>query len=95
MTAWFKPKRYGYGPTPISWQGWLLTAVYFAVILVATWMFLPADRPATIDWPQWLVLVGGATVGDDLDQLPHHRRRMALALGQPRQRLRKEKSRDA
>ncbi|MFY9695704.1 MAG: hypothetical protein WA776_07010 [Xanthobacteraceae bacterium] len=26
MTAyWFKPKRYGYGATPVTWQGWALT----------------------------------------------------------------------
>jgi hypothetical protein len=22
---WFKPKRYGYGATPITWQGWAVT----------------------------------------------------------------------
>jgi hypothetical protein len=21
-TYWFKPKRYGYGATPVTWQGW-------------------------------------------------------------------------
>ena len=21
---WFKPKRYGYGATPVHWKGWLL-----------------------------------------------------------------------
>ncbi len=26
MTAyWFRPKRYGYGATPVTWQGWVLT----------------------------------------------------------------------
>jgi hypothetical protein len=24
-TYWFKPKRYGYGATPNTWQGWALT----------------------------------------------------------------------
>jgi hypothetical protein len=27
---WFKPKRYGYGATPVTWQGW---AVTFATVL--------------------------------------------------------------
>ena len=27
---WFRPKRYGYGATPITWEGW---AVTFAVVL--------------------------------------------------------------
>ena len=22
---WFRPKRYGYGATPVTWQGWALT----------------------------------------------------------------------
>ncbi|MGC1780026.1 MAG: hypothetical protein WBB34_18990 [Xanthobacteraceae bacterium] len=24
-TYWFKPKRYGYGATPVTWQGWAVT----------------------------------------------------------------------
>ena len=27
MSYWFRPKRYGYGATPITWQGWLLTVL--------------------------------------------------------------------
>lgn len=31
--AWFAPKRYGYGAgLPITWQGWLATITYIAVI---------------------------------------------------------------
>ena len=33
---WFKPKRYGYGATPISWEGWAMTLVFaFLVTLLA------------------------------------------------------------
>ena len=33
---WFAPRRYGFGAgLPIAWQGWLLLAVYTAVILAA------------------------------------------------------------
>lgn len=28
---WFRPKRYGYGATPVTWQGWLVT---FALTLL-------------------------------------------------------------
>lgn len=28
---WFRPKRYGYGATPITWEGW---AVTFGIVLV-------------------------------------------------------------
>ena len=30
---WFKQKRYGYGATPTTWQGWFLVAVSIAPIL--------------------------------------------------------------
>lgn len=31
--AWFAPKRYGYGATPVRWQGWALVAAYIAAML--------------------------------------------------------------
>lgn len=34
MTYWFKPRRYGYGATPISWQGWFITASFAALIVI-------------------------------------------------------------
>jgi len=30
---WFKPKRYGYGATPITWEGWTVILV-FAFFLI-------------------------------------------------------------
>ncbi len=35
---WFKAKRFGWGWTPVSWQGWLLTIMYvfFLVELALT-----------------------------------------------------------
>ena len=36
---WFKPKTYGYGNTPTSWQGWVSTlgfAGFVAAMVVAT-----------------------------------------------------------
>ncbi|MEJ2376592.1 MAG: hypothetical protein P8Y53_11695 [Pseudolabrys sp.] len=33
---WFKPKRYGYGATPVTWQGWTLTiATVVAMVLIS------------------------------------------------------------
>lgn len=29
---WFAPKRYGFGATPISWQGWALTFGFVALM---------------------------------------------------------------
>ena len=36
---WFKPKRYGYGATPTTWQGWALTLGVVAA-MVAVSLFL-------------------------------------------------------
>jgi len=44
---WFAPKRYGYGAgLPISWQGWVVIAVYVGIVGLAS-RFLPS-RPAVI-----------------------------------------------
>ena len=36
---WFRPKTYGYGATPITWQGWALTIA--AVIVIAVALLIP------------------------------------------------------
>jgi hypothetical protein len=36
---WFKPKRYGYGATPITWQGWAIT-IATVLAMVAVSLFL-------------------------------------------------------
>jgi hypothetical protein len=41
---WFRPKRYGYGATPVTWQGWALIGAAVAVIVAATVLVLPHDR---------------------------------------------------
>ena len=33
---WFRPRRYGIGATPITWQGWLLTIVFLVILVVIT-----------------------------------------------------------
>lgn len=36
---WFKRKRYGYGWTPSSKEGWLLIVVYLAVVIFGGFIF--------------------------------------------------------
>lgn len=40
---WFKRKLYGWGWTPVKWQGWLVVAVYLAL---AVYLFMKADTTA-------------------------------------------------
>ncbi len=35
---WFKLKKYGYGFTPISWEGWLATLIFVALIFVSAYI---------------------------------------------------------
>jgi predicted amidophosphoribosyltransferase len=36
---WFGPKRVGYGIRPQTWQGWLIVAVFVAVVTgIALWL---------------------------------------------------------
>ena len=35
---WFKPKSYGYGLTPITWEGWLCTLVLVVLIFGAAFV---------------------------------------------------------
>lgn len=37
---WFRPKRFGFGATPDSWQGWAVTLL-FAAALMALARFTP------------------------------------------------------
>jgi 4-hydroxybenzoate polyprenyltransferase len=53
-TYWFKPKRYGYGATPVTWQGWLVTLATIFVVMAAS-LLLPTIAPAA-GW-LWLAVL--------------------------------------
>ena len=44
---WFAPKLFGYGATPVTWQGWLVTLLGVGAALAAV-MWLPGDGAKTI-----------------------------------------------
>ena len=35
MKYWFKPKWYGYGFYPVTWEGWLATFTFIAIIFLS------------------------------------------------------------
>lgn len=36
---WFAPKLFGWGATPVTWQGWAATILYSAVVIaLAAWL---------------------------------------------------------
>jgi chromate transport protein ChrA len=43
---WFKPKRYGYGATPVTWQGWAVTlGTVLAMVAVSLYLRPAAKSP--------------------------------------------------
>ena len=40
-TYWFKPREYGYGATPITWQGWAVTVGTMIVVVMSS-LVVPA-----------------------------------------------------
>ena len=52
---WFRPKSFGYGATPVAWQGWvwtlgtaLLTAAAIVTALLAEMRHWPHRRPLQV-----------------------------------------------
>jgi hypothetical protein len=65
MTAryWFRPKRYGLGATPVTWEGWAFTALMVAFIVAISLYVVGATRtPSFMAVMVWAALVGAATV---------------------------------
>lgn len=55
---WFGPKRYGWGWTPVSWQGWLATAAFIAVVGAAIAYFRPSITALVIGLVSFAVYLG-------------------------------------
>ncbi len=59
--AWFAPKKYGYGSgLPVSWEGWVLLAIFFAgssalPFLAVAW--LPPAVAAAVTFSGIVILV--------------------------------------
>ena len=45
-TYWFKPKRYGYGATPATWQGWAFTFGTVAAMVAVSLALRLTDKHA-------------------------------------------------
>jgi 4-hydroxybenzoate polyprenyltransferase len=54
---WFKPKRYGYGARPVTWEGWLLALLPAAVAVVGSWWLTAHSRVDSIPLLGALLLV--------------------------------------
>jgi len=65
---WFKPKKYGYGASPVTREGWIATIAYgvlvFAVTLLCGVGSAPQGNGASLSvWIIWGVLMAVLTGG--------------------------------
>lgn len=59
---WFKPKRYGYGATPVTWEGWAVTFASAAVLAVSIAVTeLLAGPTNIVAWLAWAVFMAAMT----------------------------------
>jgi len=56
---WFRAKRYGWGWTPATWQGWAVMAAYMAVVLGWAGYEVGTGRrqPISAVWPGLIVIL--------------------------------------
>ncbi len=79
---WFKPKRYGYGATPVTWEGWAFTGLVVAILAGSGLLLLGNGRAPDLTMRLGL---GGRhrgpcrPVGDGDES--QDRRRLAVAVG--------------
>jgi len=61
---WFKPRRYGYGAAPASWEGWLVSVVMVALVVVSiVAMNQMVDRSNFVAWLVWAAIIAGGVLG--------------------------------
>jgi hypothetical protein len=59
---WFPAKRYGWGwGLPLTWQGWVVLAVFFALVLTGGFLFPP--RKALAAYISFVVVLAALLVG--------------------------------
>jgi hypothetical protein len=63
---WFPMKTYGWGwGPPCTWEGWLVTLTYVALLALNPFFFPPERNMTFPDLAPWL-----DNVSDDYDELP-------------------------
>ncbi len=47
---WFKARRYGWGWTPVTWQGWSLLALYMLVLAASAILLLTGTKDKAMNF---------------------------------------------
>ena len=62
---WFKPKTFGYGASPIAWQGWALVAGYMVAVAAMTILLVRSEKGFAA-WTTWVLAMVIATAASIL-----------------------------
>jgi O-antigen/teichoic acid export membrane protein len=54
-TYWFRPKQYGYGAAPVTWQGWAITIAAVIVAFAATFTLTTVSAATPWFWAAVLI----------------------------------------
>ena len=60
---WFKPRAYGYGATPVTWEGWALAGATVLIIGAMTAALVSSGRNDAAAVLPYLVVVLGLIAG--------------------------------
>ncbi len=63
---WFKPKRYGFGATPVTWEGWAFTVIVVLLILGMTWYLVGTAGPSSAAAMAVWALMSGLVVAGSI-----------------------------
>jgi hypothetical protein len=58
---WFSPKTFGYGATPVTWEGWAVLAAYFVIVAAIAILFAVRRERSFAAWASWVVAMVVAT----------------------------------
>jgi hypothetical protein len=62
-TYWFHQKTFGYGATPATWEGWLVTVGFIGIVIALWRLWLANGRFSQRKFGLYLGLVGVLTAG--------------------------------
>ena len=62
-SSWFRPKPYGWGATPITWQGWALVLGYVIAVAVLGTLTFGREHTQPWIWGVFVAVVAVLTLG--------------------------------
>ena len=58
---WYKRRRYGYGFTPVTWQGWLLVGLMILLLVIPAFFLGQSSNEIVIGYLIYVVVVLSAS----------------------------------